>query len=136
VVKPNREELAEVAGRALETLTDVVDAARSLLARGVGNVLVSLGSEGALLVTDGLALHARTEPVTPRSTVGAGDATLAGFLGAGGDGPEALRAAVGWGTAAVRLPGTEMPGPADIDIREVTVAEFQAGRALGGRRCG
>jgi 1-phosphofructokinase len=136
LVKPNREELAEVVGRSLETLTDVVDAARTLLARGVGRVLVSLGSEGALLVTDALAIHARSGPLVPRSTVGAGDATLAGFLAAGGEGPEALRAAVAWGRAAVRLPGTEMPGPADIDIEEVTVEELGAGRALGGRRTG
>ncbi len=87
-------------------------------------------------VSEAAVLRAWTEPVVPRSTVGAGDATLAGFLAAAGDGSEALRAAVAWGAAAVRLPGTEMPGPADIHIDEVRVEELEAGRALDERRVG
>ncbi len=54
----------------------------------------------------------------PRSTVGAGDAFLAGFLAAqyrGASHREAFAEALAWGAAAVRLPGTRMPGPDDID---------------------
>jgi 1-phosphofructokinase len=56
-----------------------------------------------------------------RSTVGAGDATLAGFLAAGGAGPDALRQAVAYGAAACRLPGSAMPGPHEIDLHDVRV---------------
>ncbi|HUR01530.1 MAG TPA: hexose kinase [Nonomuraea sp.] len=47
-------------------------------------------------------------------TVGAGDAMLAGFLAGGASGEKALVEALAWGAAAVCLPGSRMPGPADI----------------------
>jgi 1-phosphofructokinase len=80
----------------------------------VGAVLVSLGAEGALLVDGEGVTLARGPAVTVRSTVGAGDSTLAGYLAGGGAGSVALRAAVAFGTAAVTLPGSALPGPDDI----------------------
>jgi 1-phosphofructokinase len=115
LVKPNAEELAELAGRDLPTLGDVAAAARELLDRGVGAVLVSLGGDGALLVTAREVVAAQPPRVTVASTVGAGDATLAGYLAAGTGDAAALAEAVSWGAAAVALPGTVMPGPADLD---------------------
>lgn len=145
LIKPNAEELAEALARPVETFRDVVDGARRLLGRGVGHVLVSLGSDGAVSVSDTVAFRAWTEPIVPRSTVGAGDATLAGFLARADPTPgahpadgarEAVRAAVAWGAAAVRLPGTGMPGPEDIDIDEVRVEDLGPGVALDARRTG
>jgi 1-phosphofructokinase len=130
VIKPNEDELAECIADPIRTLGDVANGARRLLDQGVGHVLVSLGSEGAVSVSDGAVLRARTTPVIPRSTVGAGDATLAGFLSAWGDQSLALRTAVAWGAASVKLPGTGMPGPADIDIDGVTVEELDGSRLL------
>jgi 1-phosphofructokinase len=130
VVKPNAEEVAAVVGRRLATLGDVVDAAQELRCAGVGAVLVSLGRDGALLVDGSGAAHAETPPLTPRSNVGAGDATLAGFLEAGGSGPDALRSAVAWGAAAVSLPGTAMPAPDDIDLAAVHVNDIDPDRPL------
>lgn len=115
LVKPNREELAEATGRQVDTLGAAVGAARELLASGAGAVLASLGPDGALLVDGHGVLHAEAPAEQPRSTVGAGDALLAGFLAAGGDGAEALVTGVAWSAAAVRLPGSKMPGPADLD---------------------
>lgn len=136
LIKPNAEELAEAVARPIETLRDVVDGARGLLHRGVGHVLVSLGRDGAVAVSDSVALRAWTTPIVPRSTVGAGDAAVAGFLAAGGLQPRALRTAVAWGAAAVKLPGTGMPGPSDIDVDEVRLEDLDAGRALDERRIG
>lgn len=121
LVKPNHEELAELIGRPLASLGDVLAAAREVRATGVGAVLVSLGAGGALLVCAEGEFHAATPPITVLSTVGAGDATLAGFLAAGGTGPDALRRAVAYGAAACRLPGSGMPGPSDLDERAVRV---------------
>jgi 1-phosphofructokinase len=121
LIKPNHEELAELVGRPLHSLGDVLGAARELRAAGVGAVLVSLGAGGALLVEDSGEYHAVSAPVVVRSTVGAGDATLAGFLTAGGAGPDALRQAVAYGAAACRLPGSAMPGPYEIDQNDVRV---------------
>ncbi|WFE28412.1 1-phosphofructokinase [Solwaraspora sp. WMMD791] len=114
LVKPNREELAEVVGRPLDTLDDVVDAAQQVRAWGAGTVLASLGAQGAVLV-DADGVHTGDSRVEhPRSTVGAGDALLAGFLAAGAAGPDALAEGLAWGAAAVSLPGSRMPGPADL----------------------
>jgi 1-phosphofructokinase len=114
VLKPNEDELSEVTGVVPETLGDVVRAAGELRSKGVATVLVSLGPAGAVLVSDGQAFHAASEVIVPRSTVGAGDALLAGFLAAGGEGPEALAEGVAWGAAACVLPGTAVPGPGDL----------------------
>ncbi|HEY0216763.1 MAG TPA: 1-phosphofructokinase [Cellulomonas sp.] len=126
LAKPNASELAEVAGHALTCRQDVVDAAREVQRRGVGRVLVSLGADGALLV-DGPRVVSGRSPVTdPRSTVGAGDALLAGFLAAtlaGADDAAALGAGLAWGSAAVRLPGSRMPGPADVAEARVELDE-------------
>ena len=114
LVKPNREELAEAVGGSLDTLPEVVEAARSLRALGARAVLASLGADGAVLVDPDGAVHARGPAIEPRSAVGAGDALLAGFLAGGGSGTGALAEAVAWGTAAAGLPGSRMPGPGDI----------------------
>lgn len=113
LVKPNREELQTAVGRSLATLGDVVDAAHELRTAGAGTVLASLGRDGAVLAEAGGTWHGEA-PAVARSTVGAGDAMLAGFLRAGARGPGALAAAVAWGAAAVAMPGSRMPGPGDL----------------------
>ncbi|CAL9501748.1 Tagatose-6-phosphate kinase [Streptomyces sp. enrichment culture] len=123
VVKPNADELAEAVGRPLATVGDALKAAEELRGRGARAVLASLGADGQLLVDDAGSWygHARVDAV--RSNVGAGDASLAGFLVAGGTGPEALASAVAHGAAAVRLPGSVMPAPDDLDPAAVTVTD-------------
>jgi len=123
LIKPNAEELAELSGVALTTWADVAEQAEKLRANGVGTVLVSLGEDGALLVDATGVSRAYSPPVDVRSTVGAGDSTLAGFLAAGAKGPEALRNAVAFGTAAVTLPGSAMPTPDDVHLDLVVVDE-------------
>jgi 1-phosphofructokinase len=119
LVKPNVEELAEAAGMRIRTLGDAVAAARTLRGRGAGAVLASLGADGALLVDADVVLHGEAAVTAPRSTVGAGDALLAGFLAAGGSGARGLSEGLAWGAAAVRLPGSRMPTPADLDHHSV-----------------
>ncbi|GIJ65724.1 1-phosphofructokinase family hexose kinase [Virgisporangium ochraceum] len=127
LVKPNRDELAEVVGRPLLALRDVIDAAQELRSWGAGAVLASLGADGAVLV-DASGVVAGEAPVErPRSSVGAGDALLAGFIAAGGaephdgNGQRALAEALAWGAAAVSLPGSRMPGPADLRRDDVRI---------------
>lgn len=132
VVKPNVEELATAVGRPLATVGDAVKAAEELRAAGAGAVLASLGAAGQLLVdaTGSYFGSARVEAV--RSDVGAGDASLAGFLTAGGAGPKALAAALAHGAAAVQLAGSQMPTPRDLRPDAVTVtAEIPLDRPLG-----
>ncbi|MFD3695705.1 1-phosphofructokinase [Streptomyces sp. NPDC058646] len=114
LVKPNAAELAEAVGRPLATLADAVKAAEELRSLGAGAVLASLGADGQLLVSAEGTFYG-TAPVDPvRSDVGAGDASLAGFLIAGGTGAPALASALAHGAAAVQLPGSAMPSPSDL----------------------
>ncbi|WP_247827720.1 1-phosphofructokinase family hexose kinase [Arthrobacter antioxidans] len=117
LLKPNAEELSELTGIGTgdELEQDHELAAKAcavLVTAGVGAVLATLGSKGALLVTDAGAWHAVHPPVTARSTVGAGDSALAGYLLAhsAGERPEnCLRQAVAHGSAAAALPGSTVP---------------------------
>jgi 1-phosphofructokinase len=125
LLKPNDEELAQAVGRRLVTLGDVLRAAEELRAPD-GQVIVSLGARGALLVDAAgatlasVAAHSQRDPV---STVGAGDSLLAGFLHAGTRDVAALAAGVAWGTAAVALPGSQVPTPEHVAGIEVVLSE-------------
>lgn len=122
VIKPNAQELAEAVGRPLATVGDALKAAEELRERGAGAVLASLGADGQLLVEASGAYFAAARVATVRSNVGAGDASLAGFLTAGGQGPGALVSAVAHGAAAVQLAGSLMPTPADLDPSAVALS--------------
>ncbi len=80
LVKPNLTELEELVGRALRDRDDVLAAARALVATGVTTVVVSLGAEGALFVRAEEAVFAAPLPVKVATTVGAGDAMMAGTV--------------------------------------------------------
>lgn len=136
LVKPNSDELAQLTGSDAVTLEaaavagdidPVVAAARSLVSRGVGAVLATLGAAGAVLITADGAWRAVAPAVTARSTVGAGDSSLAGYLIAEREGlgpSDRLRHAVAYGCAAVTLPGTELPGPGAVDPAAVEITEL------------
>ena len=115
---------------------DVVGAALTLTAGGVHTVLTSLGPAGAVLVRRDAAWHATAAALEPRSTVGAGDALLAGYLATGAEGAGALAEAVAWGSAAAALPGSGMPGPADISHASICITDLTdlAGGNLAARR--
>ncbi|MFL6047369.1 MAG: 1-phosphofructokinase family hexose kinase [Propionibacteriaceae bacterium] len=126
LVKPNAHELAEVTGRVINTIGDVIAAAEQLRVNRLGTVLVSLGRDGAVLVDGNGALHGRTAAVTAINTVGAGDAFLAGYLAA--DANESLPAdrlasAVRWGVTAVQHHGTLLPRVDDRIPVRVTAAD-------------
>jgi len=105
LVKPNVDELAEAVGGPITTIGDVIDAAYELRTRGAKAVLASLGADGALLVNATQVLHGIAPVDNVVSTVGAGDALLAGYLSAP-DCDEALGVGLTWAAAAVQHHGT------------------------------
>lgn len=119
LMKPNGHELASLSGADADTLeadpAKAAAAAQDLLDRGVREVLVTLGGNGAVLVTGTGAWHATPPPTTVASTVGAGDCSLFGYLLADhrgiGDPGARLALAVAYGSAAAGLPGTTIPTP-------------------------
>ena len=133
VIKPNAEELASAVGRTLKTVGDVIDAARQLCEHGIECVLASLGADGMIAVTRTNQWAARTPPVKVINTVGAGDATMAGFLSQvaadtrpaegddiGYDVPKGVAAAVQWGAIAVTQPSSGLENLDHMPTSSVT----------------
>jgi 1-phosphofructokinase len=128
LMKPNGEELASFVGGDETTYeaepATAATAARQLVDRGVGAVLVTLGAAGAVLVTSEGAWRATPPPTTVVSTVGAGDSSLFGYLLGdvrGGSPAERLALAVAYGSAAASLPGTTIPAPEQTHPEQVLV---------------
>ncbi|WP_427173266.1 1-phosphofructokinase family hexose kinase [Arthrobacter sp. 92] len=135
LLKPNAEELAELAAAAgfatastaseLEADPAAAAAAAAAVVRsGVGAVLATLGSKGAVLVTADGAWLATHPPVNAVSTVGAGDSSLAGYLLASSQGAapvDCLRQAVAHGAAAASLPGSTVPAVHQTTPDAVTI---------------
>ena len=81
VVKPNVSELEELVGEPVDSPSAIVRVARSLIQRhDIATVVVSMGKEGAIFVEDKEAVWAVPPAVEVRSTVGAGDAMVAGIV--------------------------------------------------------
>ncbi|MCI6925496.1 1-phosphofructokinase [Butyricicoccus porcorum] len=81
LIKPNLIELGELFGRSLIDYDDIVGCAKHLQEEGARNVLVSMGSAGAILVTDeGQVFSAPAPSGDLVDSIGAGDAMVAGFL--------------------------------------------------------
>jgi 1-phosphofructokinase len=134
LLKPNAEELAQLTGVGeAELLADpeaALSAVRTLHGRGVAEVLLTLGADGALLSGPDGVWSARPPAIAVRSTVGAGDCSLAGHLLADlADAPaaERLRSAVAYGAASASLPGSAVPTPAQVDGSAVRVTAGLAG---------
>lgn len=135
LLKPNAEELAELAAAAGFTNVHTADeleadpglaarAAAAVVRSGVGAVLATLGSKGAVLVTADGAWLATHPPIQAVSTVGAGDSSLAGYLLAatrGGSAQDCLRQAVAHGAAAASLPGSTVPAVHQTTPDAVTI---------------
>jgi 1-phosphofructokinase len=129
LLKPNSEELAQLAGVPEEEVLRDPEVTRAavnrLHERGVAEVLLTLGGDGALLSrSDGEVWSARPPRIAVRSTVGAGDCSLAGYLLAdlaGAPPAERLRTAVAYGAASASLPGSAVPTPAQVDGPAVRV---------------
>jgi 1-phosphofructokinase len=134
LMKPNGEELASFTGGDADLLEGdpvvAAKAARTLVDNGVESVLVTLGGNGAVLVTADGAWHATPPPTTVVSTVGAGDSSLFGYLL--GDirrlaPAQRLALAVAYGSAAAGLPGTTVPNPTQVRPDLVGVRDLTQG---------
>ncbi|MFC7197942.1 1-phosphofructokinase [Halospeciosus flavus] len=120
--KPNRGELADATGLPTGTVEECAVAAEELRESGFTTVVASLGSDGAVLATEGSVYHAPALGVEVTDTVGAGDALLAGVLAAldrGASGPDALAAGVATTARVVQVAGTAPPSFTDRRAEQV-----------------
>ncbi|HKH81105.1 MAG TPA: 1-phosphofructokinase family hexose kinase [Methylovirgula sp.] len=135
LIKPNLREMRELVGAALDEQGSRIDACRSLIARGAAEIVaLTLGADGALLVTSDRAWQAQPLPVKPASTVGAGDSFLGAMVWALTSKmslEESFRYAVAAGSAALLAPGTELCRPQDVRdlLSQVVIQDLPDRRA-------
>lgn len=119
LLKPSIRELRECVGRDLRTEAEQLEAARELIERGrARNVLVSLGAQGALLVTPQGAQRYPAVAVPAGSGVGAGDAMVGAItfaLSSGWSLPDSVRLGIAAGAAMLMTPGTAACTRADVE---------------------
>jgi 6-phosphofructokinase 2 len=112
LLKPNVSELAKLVGTETLEMEEVDDAAREIINKGGCEiVVVSLGPQGAMLVTKDFCEHIPAPPVQKKSTVGAGDSMVGGMVWALSEGKtlqEMLRWGVACGSAATMNEGTQL----------------------------
>ncbi len=129
LVKPSGRELGELVGAPTLTIDEKIEAARELVGRGrVQIVALTLGADGAVLVTADSVTRLASPPITVRSTVGAGDSFLAAMvlrLAQGHDLAAAFRAGVAAGAATATTEATELCHRDDVELfeRELVGAE-------------
>ena len=127
LIKPSLRELRELTGLPLVTEPQWRDAAQRIIEKGQAQVVaLSLGEDGALLVTADKALRAGAVPVKVVSTIGAGDSFVGGLLWAlhrGIDLEQALPYAMASAAAALLTAGTALCQAADVErlCKEVIV---------------
>ena len=122
---PNETELAILSGLGVETEAEIETAARSLIAKGIGTVIVTMGARGALLITPTDTTHIPPVQVTPVDTTGAGDAFIGSFARyyvESGDLAHALGRAVRYAADSITRRGTQKA--------YATEAEFEAVASL------
>ncbi len=127
LIKPNQEEISAYLGREITRFDEMLSALEALHTDGIANVMVSMGSDGAMLVSDEGVFIASPPSIKVISTIGAGDSSIAGFLAAaknGASAEECLCTAVAYGTAACMTEGTKPPRPSDVEaLRPLVVVK-------------
>ncbi|WP_183776100.1 1-phosphofructokinase family hexose kinase [Phenylobacterium haematophilum] len=127
LVKPNLRELQDLTGATLDDQASLLRACRELISpNGAEVVALTLGSDGAMLVTADRAWRAPALPVRVASTVGAGDSFLGAMVWAlaSESGLEAaFRHAMAGGAAALLAPGTGLAHAVDVRqlVDQVTI---------------
>ena len=129
IIKPNLVEFRQMCGSDLRTEQSIIKLSRTL-STYVDHVLVSLGSKGLIYVTKNCGYRLSTPTVRVKSTIGAGDTTLAGFIHSLQEGKapqEAITYAIAAGSASVMLDGTDIVTPKQVEeqIPNVTVKSIR-----------
>jgi 1-phosphofructokinase len=124
-IKINTEEAGELLGRRLEGDQAALEAARALQAQGIPLVVLTRGAQGLVLALGDGTVIAIPPPVPALSSVGAGDAALAGLLWGVSEQSDLItlsRRAVACGTAAAMQEGT---GIGEVGLIQKLLAEVE-----------
>lgn len=116
---PNESETELLTDMPVGTLEEAEKAARILIERGAGTVILTLGERGSLLVTENAAEHVPVESVKAVDTTGAGDAflgSLAFFMASGRPLTEAIKSANRIAAISVQSSGAQTSFPEAKDL--------------------
>jgi ribokinase len=119
IVTPNQPETELLTGRSIAGDEEAIDAARELLKRGTGSVILTLGERGCLVITGEGTTLVPGESVEPIDTTGAGDAfvgSLAFFLAVGHPLTEAAARANRIAAISVQARGTQTSFPSASEL--------------------
>lgn len=112
MIKPNNHELARLLGKETLSMEEMCSEGKHLVESGIREVVISLGGDGALFVSNEGVFHAEGLSVPVKSTVGAGDSMVAAMVYSkekGLDRETAIRLAVAMGAASVMQDGSQSP---------------------------
>jgi 1-phosphofructokinase family hexose kinase len=130
LIKPNVDELSEYAGNPLDSHTAILEQARAVMARyNIHSVVISMGKKGAIFVEGDETIWAVPPAVEVKSTVGAGDAMVAGIVAGKIRGlalAECSRLATAFSVTAISHIGSGLPSIEAVQsVRErVTLREL------------
>jgi 1-phosphofructokinase len=135
LIKPNVDELSEYAGKPLDSPTAILEQARAIMGRyNIHSVVISMGKEGAIFVEGDETVWAVPPPVEVKSTVGAGDAMVAGIVAGKIRGlalAEVARLATAFSVTAISHIGSGLPSieavqsaREQVTIRELSKAKY------------
>ena len=117
-IKPNIKELSRLAGRKLQTQSDILNYCQTIHQKGIEYILVSRGEDGLILSSNQIRIKATVPKLDVISTVGAGDSVVGGFVLAHAQGKDlsaCVRLAAAAGTASAQTPGTELCHLMDVE---------------------
>lgn len=129
-IKPNLFELERLSGKKFKSRKEMITFGKKLVEKGIGFVLISAAEKGILLISKDTILKATPPKVKVKSTIGAGDASVAGFIYAYEKKmsiSDCLRMAVSCGTATALTPGTALCRKKDVKkiIKKCKVKELE-----------
>ena len=119
VICPNEGETEVLTGKTVNSPEEAESAARELIRRGAGEVVLTLGTQGCFLLTETKSTHVPAVKVKAVDTTGAGDCflgSLAFFAASGLPMPEAIRRANTVASMSVQASGTQSSFPSTADL--------------------
>lgn len=117
IIKPNKSELEQYAGRPLDTQNEIIDFALGLSAQFGVKTLLTMGEKGAMYIASDGVYRVNAPKVQMHGFTGAGDSFLAAFIATydkTGDPAQSLRIAASFSAAKVELEGTLLPKKSEI----------------------
>ena len=127
-IKPNQKEVEALVGYPCDSKESALKAAEELYTKGIANVFITLGEKGAVYCGELGKCTVNIPKITPLSSVGAGDSTVAGFITGYMDDPtmkNCASTACAYGTACCLEPGTNPPTKEKIAVikSQITVSQ-------------